>query len=46
VWFNETFRRVGAGVTTSSLAGVATITIRAIDTLTVDRRLIEISFGT
>jgi hypothetical protein len=46
VWFNETFRRVGAGVTTSSLAGVATITIRAIDTLTIDRRLIEISFGT
>jgi hypothetical protein len=46
VWFNETFRKVGAGVTTSSLAGVATITIRAIDTLTIDRRLIEISFGT
>jgi hypothetical protein len=46
VWFNETFRSVGAGVVTSSLAGVATITIRAIDTLTIDRRLIEISFGT
>jgi hypothetical protein len=46
VWFNETFRKVGAGVTTNSLAGVATISIRAIDTLTIDRRLIEISFGT
>jgi hypothetical protein len=46
VWFNETFRKVGAGVTTSYLSGVATITIRAIDTLTIDRRLIEISFGT
>ncbi len=46
VWFNETFRSVGAGVITSSLAGVATISIRAIDTLTIDRRLIEISFGT
>jgi hypothetical protein len=46
VWFNETFRKVGAGVITSSLAGVATISIRAIDTLTIDRRLIEISFGT
>jgi hypothetical protein len=46
VWFNETFRNVGAGVITNSLAGVATISIRAIDTLTIDRRLIEISFGT
>jgi hypothetical protein len=45
VWFNETFRNVGAGVVTSALSGVATITIRAIDTLTLDRRLIEISFG-
>src|SRR5467141_881624 len=45
VWFNETFRIVGAGVTTGVVGGVAVITIRAIDTLVVDRRYIEISFG-
>ena len=46
VWFNETFRTVGAGVTTGVVGGVAVITVRAVDTLVVDRRLIEISFGT
>jgi len=45
VWFNETFRSVGAGVTTGVVGGVAVITIRAVDTLVVDRRYIEISFG-
>ena len=45
VWFNETFRSVAAGVTTGVVGGVAVITIRAIDTLVVDRRYIEISFG-
>src|SRR5437667_275639 len=45
VWFNETFRAVGAGVTTGVVGGVAVITIRAVDTLVVDRRYIEISFG-
>ena len=45
VWFNETFRAVGAGVTTGVIGGVAVITIRAVDTLVVDRRYIEISFG-
>src|SRR5213595_1929389 len=45
VWFNETFRNVGAGVTTAVASGVAVITIRAVDTLVVDRRLIEVSFG-
>src|SRR3989441_1737308 len=44
VWFNETFRSVGAGVTTGVVGGVAVITIRAVDTLVVDRRYIEISF--
>jgi len=45
VWFNETFRVVGAGVTTGVVGGVAVITIRAVDTLVVDRRYIEITFG-
>src|SRR2546423_6094204 len=45
VWFNETFRVAGAGVTTGVVGGVAVITIRAIDTLGVDRRYIEITFG-
>ena len=45
VWFNETFRNVGAGVITAVVSGVAVVTIRAVDTLVVDRRLIEISFG-
>src|SRR5438309_2364472 len=45
VWFNETFRAVGAGVTTGVVGGVAVITIRAVDTLVVDRRYIEITFG-
>jgi von Willebrand factor type A domain len=46
VWFNETFRGVGAGVTTGVAGNTALITIRAVDTLVMDRRLIEISFGT
>jgi hypothetical protein len=45
VWFNETFRSVGAGVVTGVVGGVAVITIRAVDTLVVDRRYIEVSFG-
>src|SRR2546421_8263093 len=45
VWFNETFRVDGAGVTTGVVGGVAVITIRAVDTLVVDRRYIEITFG-
>ncbi|TLZ92124.1 MAG: VWA domain-containing protein [Methanobacteriota archaeon] len=45
VWFNETFRAVGAGVTTGVVGGVAVITIRAVDTLVVDCRYIEITFG-
>jgi hypothetical protein len=45
VWFNETFRNVGAGVTNAVAGGVAVVTIRAVDTLVVDRRLIEITFG-
>jgi hypothetical protein len=46
VWFNETFRGVGAGIITGVLGNQAIITIRAVDTLVIDRRLIEISFGT
>ena len=45
IWFNETFRAVGAGVTTGVVGGVAVMTIRAVDTLAVDRRYIEITFG-
>jgi hypothetical protein len=46
VWFNETFQNVGAGTTTAVVNGVAVITIRAVDSLVVDRRLIEVTFGT
>jgi len=46
VWFNETFRGVGAGITTGVIGTTAVITIRAVDTLVMDRRTVEISFGT
>jgi hypothetical protein len=44
-WFNETFSNLGAPVTVGAADGHAVISLHSIDVFTLDRRIVELSFG-